>query len=108
MVLKKEREGEYVLISDLQSGRAIQKEFRDKRDQLQLDKEFALTNIKLYSGLFTRFQTLLKNYSRKVADNVVAPLLEAHLVQTIITQKTVKDSQMGKNRFYSSRDCKVA
>ena len=71
LVLKKEREGEYVLISDLQSGRAIQKEFRDKRDQLQLDKEFALTNIKLYSGLFTRFQTLLKNYSRKVADNVV-------------------------------------
>ena len=34
LVFKKEREGEYILISDLQSGTAIQKEFRDKRDQL--------------------------------------------------------------------------
>ena len=53
------------------------------------------------------FQTLLKHYSKKVADNTVAPLLEAHLVHTIITQKTVNDSQMGKNLFYSIRDCKV-
>ena len=89
------------MISDLQSGSAIQKKFRDKHGQFQLKNGLLLRNIESYPGLLTTFQTLLKHYSKKVADNVVAPLLEAHLVQTIITQKTVNESQMGKNLFYS-------
>ena len=79
-----QRSGEYFLIPSLQAGGAIQQTMGIDKETIQLDNCLILRNTTMYPNLFHQLTKAIKEYTKTVSDTVVAPLLEAHIVQTTI------------------------
>ena len=56
---------------------------------LQPDNGLVLRNIEKAPSLYKNLRQIVKTYAKKVANDVVAPLLEAQIVQTILHQKQI-------------------
>ena len=82
-----QRSGEYFLIPSLQVGGAIQQTMGIKEETIQLDNGLVLRNTKNHPNIFHLLTEAIKEYAKTVSDTVVAPLLEAHFIQTMIYQK---------------------
>ena len=54
---------------------------------IQLDNGLVLRNTEIYPNTFHPLTEAIKEYAKTVSDTVVAPLLEAHIVKTMIYQK---------------------
>ena len=82
-----QRSGEYFLIASLQAGRAIQQMTEINEETIQLEYGLVLRNTEIYPNTFHPLTEAIKEYAKTVSDTVVAPLLEAHIAQTMIFQK---------------------
>ena len=82
---KVKQSGEYILIPGLNAGGAIQEYLPNNR--IMLDNGLILVRGKNTSNHLNHLSNVVKKYSEAVANDVVAPLLQAHIIQTIIIQK---------------------
>ena len=64
----------------------IQAEYRLGKNNVQLDNGIVLTNLKNSTDLFPSLKEVVIRYASTVAVNVT-PLLETHVVQSIMYQK---------------------
>ena len=81
--------GEYVLIPSLQAGGAVQQSLDSQDRTIQLDNGLILHHNEDSQNPLQSLNNAVREYARSVADTVVAPLLEAHIAQTIINQKQI-------------------
>ena len=81
--------GEYVLIPSLQAGGAVQQSLDSQDRTIQLDNGLILHHNEDSQNPLQSLNDAVREYARSVADTVVAPLLEAHIAQTIIYQKQI-------------------
>ena len=74
-------------IPSLRVGGAIQEEFGPTRGVVQLDNSLIIRNVEVVKSYLQGLLDIVTKYARPVSDNVVAPMLEAHIVQTLFFQK---------------------
>ena len=84
-----QRQGDYILIQDLHAGGAVQAEYGSNKGLLQLDNGLVIRTLHETNDLLKSLKTVVSTYASKVADDVVAPLLEAHIVQSLMLQKNL-------------------
>ena len=82
-----QQQGQYVLIPTLHVGGAVQEHYGLDKEILQLDNGLVIRNIKLAPELLHGLLDIVATYAKQVADDVVAPMLEAHIVRTLFLQK---------------------
>ena len=75
-----QQQRDFILIQDLYVGGAIQAEYGPDKNIVQLDNGLALTKLKNNTDLIASLKEVVVKYASIVADNAVAPLLEAHIV----------------------------
>ena len=77
----------YILIPSLDVGGAIQEEFRSTRGIVQLDNSLVIRHMEVIKSFLQRLIDIVTKYAKTVLDDVVGPLLEAHIAQTLFLQK---------------------
>ena len=82
-----QQQGDFILIQDLHAGGAIQAEYGPGKNIVQLDNDLVLTNLKNNTDFLASLKEVVVRYASTIADNVVAPFSEAHIVQSIMYQK---------------------
>ena len=86
-VHKIKQQGTYILIPTLHVGGAIQQEFRLTRGIVQLDNGLVIIHVEVIRNFLHRLYDIVTRYAKTVSDDIVAPMLEAHIVQTLFLQK---------------------
>ena len=79
--------GPYMLVPSLHVVGAIQEEFGPTRGITQLDNGLVVRHIEVVRSFLQGFLNLATKYAKIVSDDVVTPILEAHIVQTLFLQK---------------------
>ena len=82
-----EQQGDFIFSQDLHAGGVIQVEYRPDKNIVQLDNCLVLTKLKNNTDLWASLKEVIVRYASAVTGDVVAPLLEAHIIQTIVYQK---------------------
>ena len=77
----------YILIPSLHIGGAIQEEFGSTRGIFQLDNGLVIRHVKVIKDFLQGLLDIVTKYTKTVSDDVVAPMLQAHIVQTLFLQK---------------------
>ena len=75
------------LIPSLHVGRAIQAEIGATRGVLQLDKGLVIRHVEVIKDFLQGLLDMVTKYAKTVSNDVAAPMLEAHIVQTLFLQK---------------------
>ena len=81
------QQGTYILIPSLHVGGAIQQEFGPTRGIVQLDNGLVIRHVEVIRNFLYGLLDIVTRYTKTVSDDVVAPMLEAHMVQTLFLQK---------------------
>ena len=81
------QQGTYILIPSLHVGGAIRQEFGPTRDIIHLDNGLFIRHVEVIRNFFHGLLDIVTRYAKTVSDDVVAPILEAHIVQTLFLQK---------------------
>ena len=82
------KQGPYILVPSLHVGGAIQEEFGPMREIFQLDNGLVIRHVEIIKDFLQGLLDIVTKYGKKtVSDDVVAPMLEAHIVQTLFLQK---------------------
>eukprot|EP00111_Clytia_hemisphaerica_P012925 TCONS_00037964-protein len=105
-VHKVKRSGDYVLVEDLLFGGAVQREFDEGR-LIQLDNGIVLKDSNVTKGLYEKLKWGLKYYSKKIGDNTLAPMLEAHLSSAIMNQKNLMMREWARICFVQNEMTRV-
>ena len=79
-----EQQGDFIFSQDLHAGGVIQVEYRSDKNIVQLDNCLVLTKLKNNTDLWASLKEVIVRYASAVTGDVVAPLLEAHIIQTIV------------------------
>ena len=82
-----QQQGDFILIQDLQVERNTQAEYGPYKKIVQVDNVLVLTNLRNNTVFLASLKEFVVRYSSTAADDVLAPLLEAHIVQSIMYQK---------------------
>ena len=79
-------QGSYILTPSLHVDKAIQEEFGPTRGIAQLDNGLVIRDVEVIKSFSQGLLDKVTKYAKTVSD-VVAPMLEAHIVQTLFPQK---------------------
>ena len=82
-----QQQGPYILIPSLHVGGAIQEEFGSTRGIFQLDSGLVIRHVEVIKDFLQGLLDTVTKYAKTVSDDVVEPMLEAHIVQTLFLQK---------------------
>ena len=74
-------------IPSLHVGGAIQEEFGLAKRIIQLDNDLVSRYVEVHKSFLQGLLDIVTKYAKTVSDDVVAPMLEAHIVQTLFLQK---------------------
>ena len=77
----------YILIPLLHVGGATQQEFGPTRGIVQLDNGLVIRYVEVIKNFLHVLLDMVTRYGKTVSDDVVAPMPEAHIVQTLFLQK---------------------
>ena len=77
------QQGPYILIPSLHVGGAIQDEFGPTTGNFQLDNGLVIRHVEVIKHFLQGLLDIITKYAKTVMDDVVAPMLEAHIVQTL-------------------------
>ena len=73
----------YILIPSLHTGGAIQGECGSTRGIFELDDGLVIRHVEVIKEFLQELLDIVTKYAKTVADDVVALMLEAHIVQTL-------------------------
>ena len=79
--------GPYMLIPSLHVVGAIEEEFGPTKGITQLDNSLVIRHVEVVRSFLQGFLDLATKYAKIVSDDVVTPILKAHIVQTLFLQK---------------------
>ena len=96
--------GPYMLVPSLHVVGAIQEEFGPIRGITQLDDGLVVRHVEVVRSFLQGFLNLATKYAKIVSDDVVTPILKAHIVQTLFLQKTGYGSRVGMLVLPAKRD----
>ena len=82
-----QQQGLYILMASSYVGGAIQEEFGPTRGIFQLDNGLVIRHVEVIKVFLQRLLDIVTEYAKTVSDDMVAPMLEAHFVQTLFLQK---------------------
>ena len=82
-----QHQGPYILIPSLHVGGAIQEEFGPTRGIFQLDNGLVIRHVEVIKDFIQGLLDIVTKYAITVSDDVVAPMFQAHIVQTLFLQK---------------------
>ena len=68
-------------------GGVIQEEFGPTRGIIQLDNGLVIRHVEVVRSFLQDLLDIVTKYAEVVLDDLVAPILEAHIVQTLFLQK---------------------
>ena len=77
------QQGPYIFIPSLHVGGAIQDEFGPTTGNFQLDNGLVIRHVEVIKHFLQGLLDIITKYAKTVMDDVVAPMLEAHIVQTL-------------------------
>ena len=100
---KIQQQGSYLLIPSLYVGGATQEEFRPTRGIVQLDNGLVIRHVEIIKSFLQRLLNIINKYAKTVSDDVVVPMLEIHIVQTL-PSKTAYGLQVGAFVLPAKRD----
>ena len=86
---KIQQQGSFILIPSLHAGEAIQKKFGPTRGIVQLDRCLAIRHVEVIKNSLQGLLDIVTKYAKTGSDDVVAPMLEAHIVQPLFLQKQI-------------------
>ena len=78
-----QQQGSYILIPSLHASGAIQEEFGPTRGIMQFDNGLVIRHVEAIKRFLQGLLDIVTKYAKTVSDDVVAPMLEAHNVQTL-------------------------
>ena len=78
-----QQQGACILLPSLLVGGAIQREFGPTRGILQLGSGLVIRHVQIIKNFQQGLLKIATKYPKTVYDDVVAPMLEAHIVQTL-------------------------
>ena len=87
------QQGRYILIPSLNVDGAIQEEFGPKRGIFQLDNGLVIRYLEVIKNFLQGLLDIVTKYAKTISGDVVAPMLEAHIVQTLFLQKQTMASE---------------
>ena len=79
--------GPYILILSLHVGGVVQEEFGVTRGIMQWHNSLVMRHIKVIRIFLQGLLNIETKYAKTVSDNVVAPMLQTHIVQILFLQK---------------------
>ena len=82
-----QRQGNYFLIPSLHVGGATQREFGLDKGVIQLDNGLVIRNVKSTTAFLRDRRHAVSEYGQKVSAAGVAPMLEAHIIRTIMMER---------------------
>ena len=74
------QQGSYILIPSLHVGGTIQEEFGPTREIFQLGNGLVIRHVEVIKDFSQGLLDIVTKYARTVLDDVVAPMLETHIV----------------------------
>ena len=77
----------FILIPSLHNGGTIQEEFGPTRGIVQLHNGLVIRHVEVIKSFLQGLVDIVTKYAKTVLDDVVAPMPEAHIVQTLFLQK---------------------
>ena len=83
------QQGTYILIPSLHVGGAVQQEFRPTRGIVQLDNGLVIKHVEVIKNFLHGLLSIVTRYAKTVSDDVVPPMLETHIAQTLFLQKQI-------------------
>ena len=83
------QQGSYILIPSLHVGGAIQQEFGPTSGIVQLHKCLVIRHVEVIKNFLHGLLDIVTRYAKTVYDDMVAPMLEAHIVQTLLLQTQI-------------------
>lgn len=84
---KAQGKGPYILIPSLYVGGIVQEEFGVTRGIMQWDNGLVMRHIKVIRSFLQGLLNIDTKYAKTVSDNVVAPMLQTHIVQILFLLK---------------------
>ena len=81
------QQGTYILTPTLHVGGAIQQESGSTRGIVQLDNGLVIRHVEVIKNFLHGLLDIVSRYAKTVSDDVVAPMLEAHIMKTLFLQK---------------------
>ena len=81
------QQGTYILTPSLHVGGAIQQESGSTRGIVQLDNGLVIRHVEVIKNFLHGLLDIVSRYAKTVYDDVVAPMLEAHIMKTLFLQK---------------------
>ena len=82
-----QQQGPYILIPSLHVGGALQEEFGPTRGIFRLGNGLVIRYVEVIKDFLQGLLDTVTKYAKTVSDDVVAPMLEAHIVQKLFLQK---------------------
>ena len=81
------QQGTYILTPSLHVGGAIQQESGSTRGIVQLDNGLVIRHVEVIKNFLHGLLDIVSRYAKTVSDDVVVPMIEAHIVKTLFLQK---------------------
>ena len=81
------QQGPYILIPSLHVSGTIQDEFGPTRGIFHLHNGLVIRHMEVIKDFLQGLLDIVTKYAKTVSDDVVAPMLETHIVQTLFLQK---------------------
>ena len=77
----------HILIPSLRIGGSIQNEYGESKTTLLLDNGLLLKDPIMKENMFEALQNIVTEYSKRMASDTLGPILQAHIMRTLINQK---------------------
>ena len=71
-------------------GGVVQDELGTTRGIMKLDNGFVIRHVTVIRSFLQGLRNIVTKYAKTVSGDAVAPMLEAHIVQTLFLQKKIK------------------
>eukprot|EP00111_Clytia_hemisphaerica_P011879 TCONS_00034904-protein len=77
----------HVLIPSLKVGGGIQNEYGESKTTLLLDNGLLLKDPVMKGNMFEALKDMVTAFSKRMVSDTLGPILQAHIVRTLINQK---------------------
>ncbi|MEO0683466.1 MAG: reverse transcriptase domain-containing protein [Cyanobacteria bacterium J06649_11] len=96
-----------ILIPSLRIGGSIQNEYGESKTTLLLDNGILLKSPVIKEDMFKALETIVTEYSKRMASDTLGPILQAHIMRTMMNQKMLIIQEWEKLCFIQKEVSKI-
>ena len=96
-----------ILIPSLRIGGSIQNEYGESKTTLLLDNGILLKSPIIKEDMFKALENIVTEYSKRMASDTLSPILQAHIMRTVMNQKLLLIQEWEKICFVQQEVSKI-